>query len=338
MRFVLIVALSLLSRISSIAQDILTNEDIIKMSKSKVSNRLITDKIHTSRTNFDLTTSGLQTLIAANIAEPVLEEMLQVTKQSDVLTNEDVIKLHEARLSNRLLKQKIMASGANYSVNTDGLIQLKNARVPDAIVQLMMASTSKPTPQSQKAQAAPETKTELAKDSKRADYCKSWFDKFTKTNIIASKAVLRGRKAGNILLGRGASTLAGIEDLEVSLIFQREGTNLSLGLYASKPGLHELYVDKGKPFMLLLDDKTVMNFDPIQESESDVSLHLFSSAVDSNLLVYYSLTPDQLRILSQKLIKEYRLNTHNRHFMEDSVNIGRAQQVQAAARCLLDKQ
>ena len=90
--------------------------------------------------------------------------------------------------------------------------------------------------------------------------------------------------------------------------------------------------------MLLLDDQTVMNFDPIQASESDISFHLFSSAVDSNLMVYYSLTADQLRVLSQKTIKEYRLNTYNQHFNEDTVNPGRALQVQAAAKCLLDNQ
>ena len=148
--FYVAIVLAILSSNPLIAQDILTNQDIVKMSQSKVSNRLITDKIQTSRTNFDITTSGLQALIGANVADPVLEAMLQVTKQSDILTNEDVIKLHESRLSNRLLKQKIIASGAKYDTSTDGMIQLKNAKVPDSIVQLMMVSSSKSVPQVQK--------------------------------------------------------------------------------------------------------------------------------------------------------------------------------------------
>jgi S1-C subfamily serine protease len=54
------------------------------------------------------------------------------------LTNQDVVKLREAGLSEELVIAKIKSSPASYQLDTDALIGLKNAGVPEAILAAML--------------------------------------------------------------------------------------------------------------------------------------------------------------------------------------------------------
>jgi hypothetical protein len=58
------------------------------------------------------------------------------------LTNDDVLKLKEAGLSDQLIVDKINASPGNYKLEADDLIALKNAGVPESIIAAMLQAQS----------------------------------------------------------------------------------------------------------------------------------------------------------------------------------------------------
>lgn len=57
-------------------EEILTNDEVISLSKAGLSNAIIVDKIRSSKTNFDLTTDGLIRLKRAGITDDVVAAML----------------------------------------------------------------------------------------------------------------------------------------------------------------------------------------------------------------------------------------------------------------------
>ncbi len=331
------------------AQEILTNQSILAMYQNHVSSGIMVDKIRASHTQFDLSTNGLRQLLTAKVSDSVIEAMMLGTTMTDILTNTDVISLKEVNMSRRLMTQKINGSRAQFDMTTNGLIQLKNGKVPDAIQKIMMAapyaqSTDKPIARI----AAPSPKNNAkstaqlsAQHTDKADdkgvLCTPFIDKFTKKEVTLSKVILRGKKASNIILGRGTSTLAGVEDMEVTLLFRRDDRTTVLVMYAQKPGIHTLQVEPTKTLMFLMNDESIMEFKPIVGAEYGIGFDYSGYNLDSKLCVYYEMSAEQLGILTKKLIKNYRLNTYNRHNYEDTVNESRAEQVQVAARCMLDE-
>ena len=325
------------------AQEVLTNQAVVNMQQNKVSGNVMTDKIRMSKTNFDLSTNGLLQLISTKVSDSVLEAMMLGTTMTDVLTNADIIKLREANMSRKLMIQKINGSRTNFDLSTNGLIQLKNGKVPDAIQKIMMTapsgqSMSQPTKNQQPAVATANAKP-MARTGNPTDMkgvrCQTWVDKFTKQNVTVSRVILRGKKVSNILLGRSSSTLAGVEDMEVTLLFRRDDQNTVLVLYATKPGDNNLLVERNKTLMFLMDDESIVEFKPVMDSEYGIDFDYSGYNLDSKLCVYYGITETQLRMLTKKTIKSYRLNTFNRHTHDDTVNQSRAEQVQVAARCML---
>ena len=332
------------------AQEIITNQSVLNMHQNKVSSNLIVSKIRASRSNFDVSTNGLLQLLSAKLSDSVIEAMMQSTTMTDILTNTDIINLREANMSRKLMTQKINSSRAQFDMSTNGLIQLKNGKVPDGIQKIMMVApyaqssdkpinkstgnsingTTRSTAQRPPAPVRNENNGEVSRS-----LCATWTDKFTKKEVTVSRVILRGTKASNIFLGRGASTIAGVEDMELTLLFRRDNENIVLIMYASKPGVHTLLVERTKTLMLLMDDESVMEFKPIMDSEYGYGFDYSGFSIDSKLCVYYGITNQQLRTLTKKLIKNYRLNTHNRSNVEDTVNPSRAEQVQVAARCML---
>lgn len=59
-----------------VAEEILTNETVVKMVKAKLGDTLIIGKIKTSKTNFDLSTDAIINLKSVGVSEKVIEAML----------------------------------------------------------------------------------------------------------------------------------------------------------------------------------------------------------------------------------------------------------------------
>jgi len=71
------------------AQDeTLTNESIIQLTEAGIAANVITQKIRTEHTNFDVTTPGLAALKKANVAPAVMSAMMNAAKK-DKMSNQD---------------------------------------------------------------------------------------------------------------------------------------------------------------------------------------------------------------------------------------------------------
>jgi hypothetical protein len=66
--------------------------------------------------------------------------------QDEVLTNDEVINLSKAGLSNSIIVDKIRTSKSKFDLSTDGLIKLKKAGISDDIVGAMLAAKTGTSP------------------------------------------------------------------------------------------------------------------------------------------------------------------------------------------------
>jgi len=62
---------------------------------------------------------------------------------SEVLTNEDIIRMVEAKLGDSVILAKIQGSTVEFNTSIDGLIVLKQAGVSDAVIQAMTEAGSR---------------------------------------------------------------------------------------------------------------------------------------------------------------------------------------------------
>ena len=122
------------------AQDVLNNQSIISLTQAKVNKTVIVSKIKSSSTNFDLSSSGLEDLKKGKVAESTIEQMLLVTKKMPVIANADVIAMCKAGIPKSLIMKVIANSPSNFDLSTNGLIDLKSAKVPDPIMKTMMSA------------------------------------------------------------------------------------------------------------------------------------------------------------------------------------------------------
>lgn len=70
----------------------------------------------------------------------VFAVVLQVSGQSEVLTNDDVMRMVEAKLSDDLILSKIKASTCDCDTSVDAILKLKNRGVSDAVIQAMVSA------------------------------------------------------------------------------------------------------------------------------------------------------------------------------------------------------
>ena len=65
-----------------IAEEILTNETVVKMASAKLGDTLIIGKIKSSKTNFDLSTDAIIKLKEAGVSEKIIEAMMGAVEQT----------------------------------------------------------------------------------------------------------------------------------------------------------------------------------------------------------------------------------------------------------------
>jgi hypothetical protein len=66
-----------------------------------------------------------------------------VSQPSEIVTNEDILRMIEAKLPDSVIITKIKNSACKFDTNTTGLIKLKQAGVSDAVIQAMVECTRK---------------------------------------------------------------------------------------------------------------------------------------------------------------------------------------------------
>jgi hypothetical protein len=152
-----------------------------------------------------LVTARLRLTLVLAVAALTLLSATSLTAQ-DVLTNDSVISMKKAGLSDSLILAKIRSSASKFDTSTKGLIALKNAGISDQVIEAMVShSGTAAAPAQQAAPPATAAATpgaarqsisylsggkavELAMAAAAFEFSNSPFD-------AKSELVLRGRKA-----------------------------------------------------------------------------------------------------------------------------------------------
>jgi hypothetical protein len=127
----------------SAATEVLTNQTVIQMVTAKLGTDVIQAKIQSTKTNFDVTTSGLVSLYTNKVPREILKTMLAVGSgkgASEVLTNQAVIQMVTAKLPRDVILAKIQSSKTKFDVTSDGLVSLNTNKVPKDIIKAMMVA------------------------------------------------------------------------------------------------------------------------------------------------------------------------------------------------------
>jgi hypothetical protein len=90
-----------------------------------------------------LVTARLRLTLVLAVAALTLLSATSLTAQ-DVLTNDSVISMKKAGLSDSLMLAKIRSSASKFDTSTKGLIALKNAGISDPIIEAMVGHSGSP--------------------------------------------------------------------------------------------------------------------------------------------------------------------------------------------------
>ncbi len=142
---------------TAIAGETLTNQNIISLTTSKVSKDIIIEKVKSSPNQFDLSATGVIGLKNSKVSDQVVEAMMLASKNLPMVTNKDVIDMQSGGVSKDIIIKKIQYSKCNFDTNTDAMIALKTAKVPDSIQKAMMSAENSAPEQSSTTAGSSET-------------------------------------------------------------------------------------------------------------------------------------------------------------------------------------
>lgn len=124
------------------SEEVLSNQSIISLVAAKVSSQIIISKVKSTPNNYDLSSQGVIDLKQGKVGDPIILEMLLAGKELPLVTNDDVIKMNTAKVSKNVILKKINLSRCAFNTDTDALIALKAANVPEPITKVMMDPAS----------------------------------------------------------------------------------------------------------------------------------------------------------------------------------------------------
>ncbi len=129
--------------------EVLSNTSVVNMITAKVSKDIILTKIRTTKTNFDVTASGLVRLQQAKVAADYMRAMMTaagdtklavpVPGPAEVLTNAEVVQMITGQVPRPVIIEKIRATKAKYDLTSEGVVTLTANKVPQDVVKAMMA-------------------------------------------------------------------------------------------------------------------------------------------------------------------------------------------------------
>ena len=143
-----ILAVSAAAQASGAAGEVLTNESVMQMVTGKVPKDLIVAKMRSTKTNFDVSPSGLITLNLNKVPTDIITSMILSTASGvsqasrEVLNNDGVIKMVVGQLPKAVIVAKIQTSRPDYDLTTNGILSLNQNKVSADVVKAMMAATA----------------------------------------------------------------------------------------------------------------------------------------------------------------------------------------------------
>ena len=122
--------------------EVVDNQTVIRMVLGKLPKDVILAKIQASKTDFDISISGLVGLHTNKVPTDVMKSMMaakQSKPSTEVLTNESVIQMVTAKLPKDVIMAKIQSTKKDFDTSTDGLVNLNTNKVPKDVIQVMLA-------------------------------------------------------------------------------------------------------------------------------------------------------------------------------------------------------
>ncbi|HEY4099237.1 MAG TPA: hypothetical protein VGM20_00010 [Gemmatimonadales bacterium] len=123
--------------------EVLTNQSVVQMVLAKVPKDVIQAKVQSTRSDFDISVSGLIGLQANKVSADLMKAMMSAGAKkpsTEVLTNESVINMVASKLPKDVILAKIQSTKKNFDITSDGLVSLNTNKVPKEVVTVMMAA------------------------------------------------------------------------------------------------------------------------------------------------------------------------------------------------------
>ncbi len=141
MKRTLIVLLSCLAGFITVvaAQSTLTNDDVVKLAKSGLSEEFVLNMIRQQPSRFSTYPSALVTLKEAGASETVISAMVKKTPPPDPLTADDVVRLTGAKFSERFILDLLEQQPTRFTADAARVVELKQAGVSERVISALMA-------------------------------------------------------------------------------------------------------------------------------------------------------------------------------------------------------
>ena len=134
------------SRAAAQGAEVLTNESVVQMIAGKVPKDIMTSKIRTTKSTFDVTSSGLISLASSKVPNDIIKLMMTTAASTpaskETLSNDAIVRMVNGQVSRDIIIAKIQMSKPDYDLTTSGLINLNQNKVSQEVVKAMMASSS----------------------------------------------------------------------------------------------------------------------------------------------------------------------------------------------------
>lgn len=241
------------------AQETLNNQSIISLSQAKISKELIIDKIKASKCQFAMNTSGMIELAKASVKDQVIIEMMLATSHMPIMRNQDIIDLTQVQISKNVIKKKIDLSDCTFNTTTDGLIELKQRKISESLIEYILtkqpynATISEKETQNKTVKNQPptkvinkketESKQDLSKNKESNEFSKTFSASEAKKNYKETKMEDSQKRVSPITCNNFFDnfTKKPIKSAEVTLRGFKPGASL-LGSLAGAIGIEDAEV------------------------------------------------------------------------------------------------
>jgi hypothetical protein len=124
---------------AALAQDTLTNADVLKLVKAGLSEQFVLRNINEQSSSFVTEVGNLVELKQANVSERVISAMVKKNPPREGVNSEGIIRLAKSGYSDSFLQELIKSNPSKFRTGTDRIVELKSAGVSEAVIAAMMA-------------------------------------------------------------------------------------------------------------------------------------------------------------------------------------------------------
>jgi hypothetical protein len=137
----LIVLISCLAGLAAVlsAQPVLSNDDVVKLAKSGLSEEFVLNMIRQQPSRFSTYPAALVSLKETGVSETVIAAMAAKTPPPDPLTADDIVRLTQAKFNENFILSLLEKQPARFTADAARVVELKQAGVSERVISALMA-------------------------------------------------------------------------------------------------------------------------------------------------------------------------------------------------------